>query len=136
MTLEPIRPLVLVVDDDHDTRDMYALFLNFSGMGVLTASSVEAAFVLALEHQPDVVVTDLQLEGAANGVQLCRRLHNDERTMHIPVVLMTGSSSKHDTEAALGAGCAQVRLKPYLPESMVSDVRQIVARPRNERLAG
>lgn len=136
MTLEPLRPLVLVVDDDPDTRDMYALFLHFSGIGVLTASNVEAAFALALEHQPDVVITDLQLDGAASGVQLCRRLHNDERTSHIPAVLMTGSSSSKDTEAALGAGCAQVRLKPYLPEAMVNDVRQIIARPRNERLAG
>ena len=136
MTSGSARPLVLVVEDDPDTSDMYALYLDFCGMGVLTASSVDAAFALALEHKPDIVVTDFLMRGLGNGADLCRRLHGDERTAHIPALLMTGSTRKADAEAALGAGCAAIRIKPYLPDALVDDIREIIRRPKNERLAG
>jgi CheY-like chemotaxis protein len=127
---------VLVVEDDLDTSDMYALYLGYCGLGVLTAATVDAAFALALEHQPDIVVSDFLLRGSANGADLCKRLHGDERTAHIPALLVTGSTRKADAEAALVAGCAAIRLKPYLPDALVEDIREIIARPKNERLAG
>src|SRR5690242_3574676 len=102
------RPLVLVVEDDPDTRDMYAMYLDFCGMGVLTATSVEAAFALALEHQPDIVVTDFMLRGSESGTDLCRRLRQEPRTAHIPALLVTGSTRTTETDAARHAGCADV----------------------------
>lgn len=128
MTSGLVRPVVLVVDDDRDTCDMYSLCLEFSGIQVLTAATVDAAFALALEHVPDVVVTDLLVQGAATGADLCRQLHQDPRTSKIPAILMTGSSRKADAEAARTAGCAEIRIKPYLPDALVSDVRTILAR--------
>jgi CheY-like chemotaxis protein len=136
MPSTPQRPLILIVDDDQDTRDMYAFFLDLSGLHVLTAADADSGFSLALEHEPDLVVTDLMLGGRNSGVELCRRLRNSERTAHIPAVLLTGSTRKSDTDAAQLAGCGDVRLKPYLPDALLSDIRQILARPRNERLAG
>ncbi|MGH9373661.1 MAG: response regulator [Vicinamibacterales bacterium] len=129
MTSTHTRPLVLIVEDDQDTRDMYALYLSFSGLGVLTASTIDAALKLALEHRPDIVVTDFVLSEAGNGADLCRRLHEDERTAHIPALLVTGSSRKADAETAIAAGFADVRVKPYLPEALVEDIRQIIAIP-------
>ena len=123
-----VRPLVLVVEDDQDTRDMYAMYLDFCGMGVITAVSVESAFALAVEHQPDVVVTDFMLRGPESGTDLCRRLRQEARTAHIPALLMTGSSRTADTNAAFDAGCADVRIKPYLPDTLVADIRDIIAR--------
>jgi two-component system, cell cycle response regulator DivK len=122
-----VPPLVLVVEDDQDTRDMYAMYLDYCGMTVLTAASVESAFTLAVEHQPDVVVTDYILRGPESGMDLCRRLRQEPRTAHIPSLLMTGSSRSSDTTAALDAGCADVRIKPYLPDSLVADIREIIA---------
>jgi two-component system, cell cycle response regulator DivK len=136
MTSGPATPLVLVVEDDQDTRDMYALYLDFCGMRVITASTVDAAFSSAVEQQPHVVITDFILNGVATGADLCKRLHDDERTAHIPTLLVTGSTRKRDAEAATGAGCAEIRIKPYLPDALVNDIRELIARPRNERLAG
>ncbi|MGH9311477.1 MAG: response regulator [Vicinamibacterales bacterium] len=128
MTPGFVRPVVLVVDDDRDTLDMYALFLEFSGIQVLTAATVDAAFALAIAHAPDVVITDLLVQGAATGADLCRQLHEDQRTANIPAILMTGSSRQADAQAAMAAGCAEVRIKPYLPDALVSDIRTILAR--------
>lgn len=115
---------------------MYALYLEYRGMRVLTASTADAAFALAVEHQPDVVITDFLLPGTATGADLCRLLHNDERTAHIPALLMTGSTRKADAEAALGAGCADIRIKPYLPDEMAADIQDLIVRSRSERMAG
>ena len=128
MTSARVRPLVLVVEDDPDTSDMYAMYLDFCGMGVLTATSVDNAFALALEHQPDIVVTDFMLPGPESGTDLCRRLRQDPRTAHIPSLLVTGSSRTSDTNAAIDAGCSDVRIKPYLPDTLVADIREIIAK--------
>lgn len=128
MTEEPTRPLVLVVEDDRDTREMYAMFLDFSGVSVLTAASAETAHAMAVEHQPNMVVTDMMLEGSGTGADLCRRLQSDERTAHIPALLVTGFS-QHQNESV----CAEVRTKPYLPDAMVQDIRDILARPADRR---
>ena len=136
MTSAIVRPLVLIVDDDQDTREMYTLFLQFSGMGVLTASTVDDGFALAVEHCPDVVITDFMLNGPETGADMCRRLRENDRTRDIPALLLTGSSATADGEAALVAGCADVRIKPYLPDDLVKDIRQILDRPHARRLAG
>jgi two-component system, cell cycle response regulator DivK len=128
MASEGVRPLVLVVEDDPDTRDMYAMYLDFCGMGVLTATTVDSAFTLALEHQPDIVVTDFMLRGPESGTDLCRKLRQEPRTAHIPALLVTGSSRTADTDAARHAGCADVRIKPYLPDTLVADIREIIAK--------
>ena len=127
MPTVPTRPLVLVVEDDRDTREMYATFLDISGVAVLTAASADAAYAIAVEHQPDMVVTDMMLEGMETGADLCRRLHANERTAHIPSLLLTGSIQGQGTPAQPLA-CAEVRIKPYLPDALVDDIREILAR--------
>ncbi len=136
MTPDSVRPLVLVVEDDQDTRDMYAMYLDLSGIAVLTATNASAAFELAVEHQPQMVVTDFRLAGPATGADLCRRLTDDTRTSHIPALLLTGSTRQGDADAAIDAGCAEVRIKPHLPDALVSDIREIIARFRRQPLLG
>ena len=75
------RPVtVLLVDDDIDSRDMYAAALAFAGVQSHVADDVDTAFDLAVSMQPDVIVTDFVLKGEQNGAALCRRLHADPRT--------------------------------------------------------
>ena len=62
-----------------------------------------------------------------NGAELCRRIHEDGRTSHIPTLVMTGSTRAADAEAILGAGCADIRVKPYLPGALVEDVERLSA---------
>jgi len=132
MTGEPTRPLVLVVEDDRDTREMYAMFLDFSGVAVLTAASADTAHAMAVEHQPNIVVTDMMLEGSGTGADLCLRLQADERTAHIPALLVTGFS-QHQAGPLQEWACAEVRTKPYLPDAMVQDIKKILARPADRR---
>ena len=116
---------VLVVDDDADARDMYRIALEHYGAAVKVAGNAAAAFAMAVEWLPHVVMTDFLLRGGPTGADLCAQLHGDPRTAHIPALVMTGSTRKGDAEKVLGAGCADLRIKPYLPDDMVADVLRL-----------
>lgn len=121
----PIR--VLIVEDDVDSRDMYAMALGFAGFDTHTAAGSAAAFEMAVASQPDVIVTDFMLGGGDNGAVLCQRIHGDERTAYIKMLVVTGSTRKRDVEALLGAGCSDIRTKPYLPDALIDDIEQLMS---------
>ena len=124
----PLRPVVVLVEDHADTRDMYADSLAFSGFRVHTAVDADRAFALATELQPAAVVADFWLEkGRPTGADLCNRLKHDPRTRAIPTLLVTASSQRKDVEAALADGCAVVRVKPYLPDVLARELRALIA---------
>ena len=119
-------PLVLVVEDFADAREMYAAFLTLSGMRVLEAADGEEAVRVATDSQPDAIVMDLALPGI-DGCEATRRLRADPRTAHIPVIALSGQVLPRHADAARHAGCAVVLLKPLLPERLVAEVRRVLA---------
>jgi two-component system, OmpR family, phosphate regulon response regulator PhoB len=122
----PSRPVVLLVEDHLDTREMYAWSLEASGFHVLTAAAADEAFDLATSLQPQIVVTDFWLKGGPSGADLCHRLKGDTRTARIPTLMVTGSTQRQLAEGALGSSCAVIRLKPYLPDALERDVRALI----------
>lgn len=114
---------------------MYALSLQLNGVLVKAVDHADTGFDIAAEWQPDVIFTDFLLFGGPSGAELCARIHGDPRTSHIPIVVMTGSTHKTHAEAAIGAGCAAIRLKPYVPEAMLEDIRRFTLRPRASSVA-
>jgi len=124
--LVPKRPVIVLVEDHQDTRELYADSLMYAGFKVLTAADAEDGFNVATAVRPAVVVTDFRLPGAS-GAELCNRLKHDDRTAKVPTLLVTASSQRANVKAALSQGCAIVRLKPYLPDALERDVRAIIA---------
>src|SRR5688572_8495883 len=110
VTSRPLPPIILVVEDDADTRELYETVLNLEGYWVADAADAEAALDKAEDLQPDVVITDIGLPGTCDGVSFAGRLHARERTADIPVVAITGRPVR-DLD---GAGFIQVLQKPIL----------------------
>jgi two-component system, OmpR family, phosphate regulon response regulator PhoB len=125
-----VRPMVLLVEDHLDTRDMYSWSLEASGFQVVTATAADEAFDLATTIRPHVVVTDYWLKGGPSGADLCNRLKDDSRTAKIPTLMVTGSTQRQLAEGTLKGSCAVVRLKPYLPDALERDVRALIAASR------
>lgn len=120
-------PVVLIVENDMDTREMYAEWLAFSGFRVLEARTGEEALARAQEQLSDLITTDLGLRGGAmGGCELCERLKQDARTSAIPVVAVTGWASADSLLRAYGCGCNSVLIKPCLPEVLLTDVRRLL----------
>jgi CheY-like chemotaxis protein len=123
------QPLVLVVEDYQDAREMYAAYLQFSGYDVAEASDGFQAIEKTLELMPDIILMDLALP-KMDGWEATRRLKSDERTMHIPIVALTGHALAGHAEGARQAGCDSFVTKPCLPDALVAEIeRMLAARP-------
>lgn len=118
-------PLILVVDDYQDAREMYAEYLQFSGFRVAEAKTGNEAIDKAFELRPDLILMDLSLPGM-DGWEATRLLKQDERTRHIPVVALTGHALAGASEGARKAGCDSFVTKPCLPDDLVTEVRRML----------
>lgn len=120
-------PLVLVVDDFQDNREMFAEFLSLSGFRVAEASTGREAIDRGFELLPDVILMDLSLP-ELDGWEATRQLKNDPRTRHIPIVALTGHALADHSREAREAGCDAFLTKPCLPEVLVVEIRRMLDR--------
>ncbi|GAA4350679.1 hypothetical protein GCM10023185_08670 [Hymenobacter saemangeumensis] len=121
---EDLRPLVLVVDDHAEMRAYVASCLQVE-FRVLTVGEGEAGLRLITDTVPDLVVSDLMMP-VMNGLALCRHLKSDERTSHIPVVLLTARSGDDSRLAGLELGADDYLTKPFRPRELQARVRNLL----------
>jgi two-component system, cell cycle response regulator DivK len=124
MTEKP--PLILVVDDYQDAREMYAEYLQFSGFRVAEAKNGNEAVEQAFALKPDLILMDLSLPGI-DGWEATRRLKADDATKRIPIVALTGHALAGASEGAKRAGCDSFVTKPCLPDDLVVEVRRMLS---------
>jgi two-component system, cell cycle response regulator DivK len=118
-------PLVLVVEDYQDAREMYAAYLQFSGYRVAEATNGEEALEQAHALLPDIILMDLALP-KMDGWEATRRLKADARTRHIPVVALTGHALAGHADGAREAGCDAFVTKPCLPDELVAEIKRML----------
>ena len=119
-------PLVLLVDDFQDNREMYAMYLEHSGVRIAEAANGQEALEQAFSLLPDLIVMDLSLPGI-DGWEATRRLKADERTKKIPVLALTSHALEGFSDGAKAAGCDGFVTKPCLPEQLLSEIRKVLA---------
>jgi two-component system cell cycle response regulator DivK len=122
----PQAPLVLVVDDMDDGREICAEYLAFRQYRVATAVDGFEALAKAAELLPDIILMDLSLPGI-DGWETTRRLKGDDLTRHIPVVALTAHALRSAHDQAVEAGCDAVITKPVLPRDLEAEIRRILA---------
>lgn len=128
---ESQSPLVLVVEDYQDAREMYAAYLQFSGYRVAEASNGLEALDKTRELMPDIILMDLALP-KMDGWEATRRLKADEQTRHIPIVALTGHALAGHAEGARQAGCDAFVTKPCLPDALVTEIQRMLSDRRAE----
>jgi CheY-like chemotaxis protein len=124
--VEGTKPLVLVVDDYQDAREMYAEYLEFSGFRVAEAANGAEALDKAFALLPDVILMDLSLP-IIDGWEATRRLKADERTKAIPVVALTGHAMAGEATGDQEVKCDAFVIKPCLPDTLVAEVKKVLA---------
>lgn len=123
---------ILVVDDMKPMLDLTKAILNIFGFQhVYTADNGEKAFELVCSKEPDLVITDWIME-PMDGLELTKMIRNDKRSPDpfVPIVMMTGFSSRLRVEAARDAGITEFLVKPYTSEDLYRRVYQIIEKPR------
>jgi CheY-like chemotaxis protein len=120
------RPLILIVEDQHELRQLYVQELALSGFDVIEAANGADAIAHTTSHVPDVVLMDLSLP-ILDGWEATRRLKSDDRTAHIPVVALTAHDGSGELQRATRAGCDWFVPKPCPPDALVTEVRRVLA---------
>jgi two-component system cell cycle response regulator DivK len=110
--------LILIVDDFEPNRDLYAYVLSSNGFRVAVASTGQEALDQAFQLRPDLIIMDLSLP-VISGPDAARRLKADERTRHIPIVIITAYDLPN---AAAELGCEAILTKPCLPDTMLAEI--------------
>jgi two-component system, cell cycle response regulator DivK len=116
-----MMPLILLVEDYADAREMYRAYLSLAGYRVETAANGVEAIEKARAVIPDLILMDLSLP-VLDGWQATERLKTDDRTSHIPVIALTAHTLAADIDRARLAGCEGFIQKPCLPEEILVEV--------------
>ena len=121
MSIAP--PLVLLVEDFDDAREMYADYLEFSGLRVAGAADAVRGLEMAQELQPAIILMDAALPGLS-GWDAIAELKANPRTRHIPVIMLTGHVLGDARERAIAAGADGFIAKPCLPDELTRHILQ------------
>ncbi|OLC01138.1 MAG: hypothetical protein AUH30_00815 [Candidatus Rokubacteria bacterium 13_1_40CM_68_15] len=114
-------PVVLVVDDVEDSRELYVQYLSFVGYRLFSAANGLAGLELAALHNPDVVILDLSMPGM-DGWDVCQRLKSQPSPPRVIVVTGHGLRGTPQTDRELP--CDAYFLKPCLPDDLESEIRR------------
>ncbi|MEL6830785.1 MAG: response regulator, partial [Pseudomonadota bacterium] len=102
---------VLVVDDNSTNRRLMQATLEAKYYTVMLAANGSEALAAALNFAPQVILLDIMMPGM-DGYEVCRRLKSDDRTRHIPVVMLTALNDAEDRVRGLEAGADDFLSKP------------------------
>ena len=116
-------PLVLVIDDVEDNRDLYEQFLRHEGWRVETAADGEEGLAKAATLGPSVVVLDLGLP-RMDGWEVASRMKSAPGTSGVPVLALSGHVTPEARQRAKTAGVDEFIAKPCLPTDLVAAIRR------------
>ena len=109
---------VLLVDDNHDSREMYRAVLRAHGHYVREAANAEKALALLAEEPLDVAFIDIGLPGGMDGYELARRIRSHPMGRDVRLVALTGYGFPEDRQLSRQAGFVRHLVKPVDPETL------------------
>jgi len=116
---------ILVVDDESHILNVLSLKLQNAGYQVVTAADGEEGFELALQVQPDLIISDFQMP-FMTGLEMCTRLRQQNKTQNTPAIMLTArgySLTQSDLDQTNIVG---VLSKPFSPRDVLARVQELV----------
>ncbi len=110
------KPLILAVEDDKDLRQYLTMEIE-SQYAVIQASDGLSGYELAVDRIPDLIICDVKMQ-VMDGIEFCQRCKNDQRTSHIPIILLTAQISEELRREGLLAGADDYITKPFNPDML------------------
>ena len=123
MTADP--PAIVLVEDDPNIADLVDLYLRNDGFRVYQANTGESGLELVRLRNPKLVILDVGLPGALDGLGVCRELraHSD-----VPIIMLTARDGEIDRVLGLEMGADDYVTKPFSPRELVARVKAILRR--------
>jgi signal transduction histidine kinase/ligand-binding sensor domain-containing protein/DNA-binding response OmpR family regulator len=119
------KPALLIVEDNADVREYIRRNLT-EAYSIFEAVDGEDGWNTSIEQMPDIIVSDVMMP-KMDGFEFCHRLKADERTSHIPVILLTAKASSQDKIEGFDTGADDYIMKPFEPAELESRLRNLLA---------
>lgn len=118
-------PLILVVDDNLDAREMYCMYLRHEGFDCIEAADGGEALRLARERRPVVVLMDATMPGV-DGWQAIKQLRAEPELDGMAVVMLTAHAFEEHRRRAAEVGADAFLAKPVLPDDLARQIRELL----------
>jgi CheY-like chemotaxis protein len=115
------RPRILIIEDFEDAIELYAEYLRFHGLEVLTAATAQEGLRLARDEKPVLIVMDAGLPGMS-GWTATELLKGNPETASICVIMLTGHVFEDAERRAEAAGVDVFLRKPCLPDELLREI--------------
>ena len=123
------QPTVLLVEDNNDLRELLASQLS-GFYNIKWASNGEDGLAMAVEHNPDLIISDIMMPGM-NGVAMLDKLKNKPTTSHIPVILLTAKCSVENQVEGLKYGADYYLTKPFNTSLLLAAIASLIKQRQN-----
>jgi DNA-binding response OmpR family regulator/anti-sigma regulatory factor (Ser/Thr protein kinase) len=117
------KTILLIDDDDQILHYLSQLFKNT--YQVYQAADAEEGMKLARKHLPDLLITDVQMQGMS-GIDLCKKIKEDASLQHIPVILLTASTASETRLQGVEGGADDYITKPFDKDILVARVASLL----------
>lgn len=115
---------VLIVEDNQDIA--FYIGMHLSTYRLLYARGGAEGLQKAEEMMPDLIITDVMMPGDIDGLELCRRVRNNERICHIPIIIITAKTTENDRVHGFMAGADAYLVKPFNSEELLVRVNKLI----------
>ena len=116
---------ILVADDETHILHVVSLKLKNAGYNVVTARDGQEALELAQQELPDLLITDYHMP-QLSGLELCRRLKQDEATSKIPAIMLTARGYNLEPQDTETSGILRMLSKPFSPRQLLVTVNEVL----------
>ena len=122
---------VLIIEDEPDIRKTIDYNLSKESFKVFQAGSIAEGEKSISDNSPDVIILDLMLPDGS-GLTLCRDIKSDDKTKHIPIILLTAKADEVDRVIGFELGADDYVTKPFSVRELILRVKAILKRGVSE----
>jgi two-component system, cell cycle response regulator DivK len=117
---------VMIVEDNHLNQKISNMIIDALGHKTIQVFDGDKAFDVVKENLPDLIILDIQLTNIS-GIEICQQVKADEKTQHIPVIVVTALATDQDKKKIVSeSGCDSYIAKPFMPKEFSEEIAKYI----------